>query len=292
MSLPGWVPVGDWPAIEAARLHRRARVALWIDGLRVGSVAETDLPALTRWPLWLHRDDHGLHLIAAAEARDDALAEMNDALHAEGLIHAWRDERFGLIEPASGAVLATFERASCRFWGTLTRGAHCTGYTADPADPDARPVHLWIARRSPHKATDPGMLDNLVGGGVPHGQSPLQTLWREGWEEAGLSEPRMRLARPGRVIGFDCDVREGRMVEHIHAFDLALPPGLRPMNQDGEVAEFIRMPVEEVIARAAAGELTTDAALVTLDFLLRHGLLDGDVHARLFRRTAHLWVGV
>jgi hypothetical protein len=30
------------------------------------------------------------------------------------------------------------------------------------------------------------------------------------------------------------------------------------------------MPVGEAIARAAAGELTTDAALVTLDFALRH----------------------
>ena len=33
------------------------------------------------------------------------------------------------------------------------------------------------------------------------------------------------------------------------------------------------MPVAEALARAAAGELTTDSALVTLDFALRRGLL-------------------
>jgi hypothetical protein len=42
---------------------------------------------------------------------------------------------------------------------------------------------------------------------------------------------------------------------------------------DGEVAEFRLLPVAEALARAAAGELTTDAALATLDFALRRGLV-------------------
>ncbi len=34
------------------------------------------------------------------------------------------------------------------------------------------------------------------------------------------------------------------------------------------------MPMAEALARAAAGELTTDAALATLDFAVRHGLVE------------------
>ncbi len=282
--------VAPWPALAAARWQPTPRLAFHVQGQRVGSVALTHLPALQRWPQWIGQDAHGLHLLPAPAERDQALATMNAQLRTDGLITAWRDETFGLIEPHSGAVLATFERAATRFWGSLTRGAHCNGYVCTSADEPGRPTHLWIARRSPHKATDPGMLDNLVGGGVPFGQTPQETVWREGWEEAGLDEPRMRAAVPGRVIRIDCDVPEGRMVEHIHVFDLELPPGLTPANQDGEVAQIQRLSIEEATACAAGGEMTTDAALVTLDFLLRHTLLP-EPQAQVFtQHMTPLWV--
>jgi 8-oxo-dGTP pyrophosphatase MutT (NUDIX family) len=167
--------------------------------------------------------------------------------------------------------LALIERAAARFWGTLTFGAHCNGYVAAAA---GRPAYLWIARRSAHKPTDPGRLDNLVGGGVPHGQTPAEALLREGFEEAGLDAATMRRARPGSVIALACDIVEGFMHEHLHSFDLELPPDRVPVNQDGEVAELHLMPVAEAIERAAQGEMTIDAALVTLDFALRHRLLE------------------
>ncbi|NCV95077.1 MAG: NUDIX hydrolase, partial [Burkholderiaceae bacterium] len=42
-----------------------------------------------------------------------------------------------------------------------------------------------------------------------------------------------------------------------------------PVNHDGEVSGFIQMDVAEVAARILADEFTTDAALVTADFILR-----------------------
>jgi 8-oxo-dGTP pyrophosphatase MutT (NUDIX family) len=275
-----------WPSLQAARHQIGQRVPLLIDGQAVGSVAEPHAPALARWPHWIRAAGPALHLTAEPAARDEALAEMNRHLRAEGLIVAWRDEVFPLYEPASGVVLATFERASTRFWGTMTRGAHCNGYLASA---DGRPTHLWIARRSLSKATDPGKRDNLIGGGVPHGQTPRETVVREGWEEAGLTPELMQRVTEGRVIRIDCDVPEGRMVEHVHVFDLALPPGLTPVNQDGEVAEIHCLPVEEAWACAASGEMTTDASLVTLDFLLRHGLLPMAEQQRLAAQMAPLW---
>ena len=226
-------------------------------------------------------------LTAAAPRRDAALARINQALRERGLIRAWRDETFAIVDPATQRVLALTERAASRFWGTLTFGAHATGYVAGA---DGRPSHLWIARRSAAKATDPGMFDNLIGGGVPHGQTPQQTLVREGWEEAGLSPAQMAAARPGRVIDLQRDIPEGRQREWLHTFELPLPPGVVPVNQDGEVAGFALLPLADALAIAAGPQMTVDAALVTLDFALRHELLAPALHSELQTRAAQLWV--
>jgi 8-oxo-dGTP pyrophosphatase MutT (NUDIX family) len=276
----------DWPAIEQARWQRVARVPFLVEGRRVGSVAAAHLSALRRWPQWVAPDDTGVRLLAPPEARDDAFAQMHAGLRDEGLIVAWRDETFALFTPQGDGVLATFERAAARFWGTLTLGAHCNGWVAGH---DGQPSHLWIARRADHKATDPGKLDNLVGGGVPFGQTPHETLVREGFEEAGLDAGRMRHATPGRTIVLDRDVPEGRQFERLFAYDLELPAGVRPANQDGEVAAIEAVPVAEAAALAAGEAMTVDAALVTLDFLLRRRLLPMAELDRLRHRAAALW---
>lgn len=260
----------EWPALEAATLRRVPRTPFVIDGQVVGSVADVHLEALGRWPAWFEHAAEGCHLKVAAPQRDAALAEVHAALRAEGLILAWRDETYAIVSAPGAAPLALIERAAARFWGTLTFGAHCNGYVADA---QGRPTHLWIARRSWHKPTDPGKLDNLVGGGVPHGQTPYEALVREGFEEAGLDAATMRRATPGRIVALACDIAEGFMNEHLHAFDLQLPADVELANQDGEVAELRLLPVAEAIERAAAGEMTVDAALVTLDFALRQELL-------------------
>ena len=285
MTAAGLGGRGAWPALAAARRQVVPRIDVHVDGHRVGSVERAHAAALDRWPQWISKDARGLHLVAPARRRGDALSEINGALRALGLIRAWRDEAFPLLDPRDGRTLATAERASMRFWGSLTRGAHCNGYVADGA---GRPAQLWIARRSPHKATDPGLLDNLVGGGVPDGQTPLETVVREGWEEAGLEPAQMRALQHGRVIRIDCDVPEGRMVEDLHVFDLEMHEDLQPCNQDGEVAELRRMSVADAAECAASGEMTVDASLVTLDFLLRRRLLAEGEHAALAARLQPL----
>jgi 8-oxo-dGTP pyrophosphatase MutT (NUDIX family) len=215
--------------------------------------------------------DAHVQLLCTAAERQSVLAQINEALRDDGLIKAWRNETYPVACLASGECLATFERAASRFWGTLTLGTHATGYVADES---GRPTHLWIAQRALDKATDPGAWDNLVGGGVPAGQSPLEALVREAWEEAGLRPTQLQGLRPGRVIRLRRDIPEGLQLEDVHGFDLAMPPGLVPANQDGEVAGFELLPVAEALARAAGTQMTVDAALVTLDFALRHGLVE------------------
>lgn len=265
----GLIDLSDWPAIAAARAgDRAARVPLVVDGHAVGSVARVHLPALRALVPAAVTDD-GIALPA------DALRfeRLNHALRAQGLIVAWRDEPYPVFRPGTRDELLRIERAASRFWGTLTLGAHANGFIAGAG---GRPEALWIAQRSFTKATDPGLHDNLVGGGVPAGQTPWETLQREGWEEAGLPPDLMARATPGRVIAIERAVPEGWQVEHLHVYDLALPAGTVPVNQDGEVHRFECLPIAEAAALARSGRMTVDASLATLDFLLRHGRA-GDV---------------
>jgi 8-oxo-dGTP pyrophosphatase MutT (NUDIX family) len=129
---------------------------------------------------------------------------------------------------------------------------------------------MWIARRSDTKATDPGRLDNLVGGGVAAGLDTWQTLMKECREEAGLPFELARGARQRDVLAFDYVVDDGLDANEVEAFDLVLAPGFTPRNEDGEVAGFELVPFAGVRERLAAPHLfTVDAALVAWTCLER-----------------------
>ena len=271
-----------WPALAAAQAReQRSRVEFHLTGRCVGSVARAHLPLLAREAPFARQHADALHI---EHADDDAFAALHARLRAAGAVRAWRDEIFPLFDPATLAPLARIERAATRFWGTLTLGAHATGFVRGA---DGRPHELWIARRSPHKATDPAKLDNLVGGGVGAGQAPHEALVREAFEEAGLAPHELgpiAAASVRNVLQLERDIPEGYQREWLYAFDIELPPGREPRNQDGEVAEFLRLPVAQARRLVeATDELTVDAALVTIDFLQRHGFIGDEALARRLR---------
>lgn len=269
---------GGWAALAAATRTTTPRVPFSVRGRTVGSVARAHLEALAAFPSAVRIDEAGVH--ARADDPSDDFAPVNRALRAAGLIRAWRDEVFALPDPRTLEPLARIERAAARFWGTLTLGAHATGFVRGS---DGRPGQLWIARRSLSKATDPGRLDNLIGGGVGLGQTPRQTLEREAFEEAGLAPAEVAGAAAGGVIALARDLPEGYQQEWLYAFDVELPAGRAPVNQDGEVAGFHLVSAAEAAALATGDAMTVDAALVTLDFLLRHGCLDDAAEAARLR---------
>ena len=138
---------------------------------------------------------------------------------------------------------------------------------------------MWIARRSDTKATDPGMLDNVVAGGIGWGFGIEATIIKECWEEAGITRGDRRARRGGPHRHVLQSLPEGTQAEQIFIFDLALPADFAPRNQDGEVGEHRLARIDEVARWIEEGAMTVDASLATLDCLLRRRWIDEDACA-------------
>jgi len=217
------------------------------------------------------------HLTDAA-SRTVAIASVARALADEGRLSAWRNERYAVGAAPGGSPLFLLERAAARYFGVRTFAAHVNGTTRRDSD-----TAMWIARRSPRKAIDPGLLDNLVGGGIAAGTNVAETVAKEAWEEAGLPTALSRTARPIGKLEIRRAQRDGLQLETIFVHDLDLPNNTVPVNHDGEVAEF-RLVAPEQAARLAANDsgpdvVTADASLVIADWLMRHGFVPRDTVA-------------
>ena len=280
-AVPAETPPRDGIAalIEAAWQSRPPGfVPFAIDGTVVGAMRAAFAAHLSEWPKVFVLDDTSrgvaIHPALSNEPqRSAAVAPIVRALERRGIIGGWRDELYAVHAEGDVAmpVLLHLERAAARPFGITSHAVHVNGIV-EPATPGS-PLRFWIARRSPTKSIDPGMLDNLIGGGVPAGLGVAATLIKEAWEEAGLDATQVAGATAGRRLRIRREVPEGLQSEIIHVHDLVLPDGVVPDNQDGEVAGFACMPAAAVIALLREGRrMTADASLVTLDALSRRGL--------------------
>jgi 8-oxo-dGTP pyrophosphatase MutT (NUDIX family) len=235
----------------------------------VGWLTPSFADLLRRWPHVFEVNSAFVTLRAkpdTAAGRSAAMAEVTRDLAKEGVIRGWRDELVSVSHHYAAPELLRIERAATRPFGLMAYGAHMNGFTRIGGL-----THVWIARRSPDKAIDPDKLDNLVGGRIAAGMSVDETLRKEAWEEAGIA--------PALLAGLNClgavrveySVPEGLHREILFVHDLWLPHDFSPANQDGEVAEIRRMPVEEVLQNLLAGDFTLDAGAVMIDGLLRLG---------------------
>jgi hypothetical protein len=109
-------------------------------------------------------------------------------------LKGWRDELYGVYSHPSktdpsntlwGAALA-IERSACGIFGVHAYGIHMNGFIRTGDRP--QDVQMWVARRSLTKPTYPGMLDNMVAGGMGFGHSPAYTVLKEAMEEATIPE--------------------------------------------------------------------------------------------------------
>jgi 8-oxo-dGTP pyrophosphatase MutT (NUDIX family) len=260
--------------VRAARAWDRSKFTrFFAAGVPLGWIRRDQIAHLAHFPRVFRIADDAVTLAEEyrdCAARTRALAAAVSALAAQGHISGWRDETYAVAEHFGDPPLFHLERAAVRMFGLTSYAVHVNGVVG--AGDGCR---MWIARRSPAKPIDPGLLDNLIGGGLASGLSVEHTLAKEGWEEAGLERAHMLRARRAGSVRLLREVPEGLQSEVIFTHDLELPADFIPTNQDGEVAEFRLLPLADVCAMLkTGGEFTLDASLVILEFLLRRGYID------------------
>lgn len=241
----------------------------WLDSARAARLSAFGI---------FHHAAGGLRIaptLADCAARTEAIEDITLALAGEGLLSAWRGERYAVAAEFGSPPLVDIERAAARYFGIRTYAVHVNGLV-DSGDG----IKMWLARRSPRKAIDPGMIDNLVGGGIATGYGIFDTLEKEAWEEAGIPADVAARARPHGSIDICRAQPQGLQRETVFIYDLMLDADFSPTNQDGEAVEHRRVTMSEA-AKLIADErgddaVTADASLVILDCLLRHGALGSD----------------
>jgi 8-oxo-dGTP pyrophosphatase MutT (NUDIX family) len=243
-------------------------VPFFAAGRHVGWLRPELAARLAAWPAVFKSSADEVRLLD-----NQSLEGVVEQLAQEGFILGWRNERYGI----SG--LFEIERAAARPFGLTTYAVHINGISFDEKS-------MWIARRSASKPIDPGMLDNLVGGGISAGSSLEETLVKEAWEEAGIEAELARSAKRGGTVRILREVPEGVQSEVISVYDLRLPADFEPKNQDGEVAEFMLLPFAEVLRLLRDTEqFTLDATLVAMDYFNRRSGPPGSAPAGADRAT-------
>lgn len=247
--------------------------AFVVDGSIVGRVrAEAIIELADFGDVFIFEGDrvHMRQHIHGARARTEAMDAVNRELRDRGLIAGWRDEPYPVGTGFSDPPFFEMERAAVPFFGARGYGVHINGWV-DAADGP----HMWIGRRSLSKPTGPGLLDQMVAGGQPAGMALIDNVVKECREEAGIDEKLARQAKPVGAISYLTTRDEGLRHDVLFNYDLEVPVDFEPVNEDGEVAEFMLWPVTRVIDEIASREsFKFNAALVVIDFLVRHGFVD------------------
>ncbi|MBB5189569.1 8-oxo-dGTP pyrophosphatase MutT (NUDIX family) [Silvimonas terrae] len=218
-------------------------------------------------PLFVRQGERVVLQAQTGAAAEQALTGAAIAMRAAGLIKGWRNELYTVLTPRSDGTpdfsrpLFQLERGAFRRFGLLSLAVHINGWRDDQ--------QLWIGQRAASKAVDPGRLDNLAAGGMSAGEDARACAIRELWEEAGLPAILAEQAVAAGEIRTTRNEVDGTHDEILYCYDLAVPADFTPRNTDGEVAGFIALGVDELVARLP--QLTWDAGLVTGDFLLRKG---------------------
>ena len=169
----------------------------------------------------------------------------------------WRNEQLPVIDSGEH-VLGTVERAAVYPLGFRTRAVHLVGESSDG--------QFWVQQRALNKANDPGKWDTLMGGMVTAVDTRESALERETWEEAGLRLQDLFGLTWGGIVHINRPTTDGvgsYISERVDWYRATIPNNLVPTNQDGEVAQFAKVPRESMMAGIAAGKFTLEAGLVT-----------------------------
>jgi hypothetical protein len=243
-----------------------------VGGRRVGWLQDECVARLAEWPDVFELGESTVALKSASESFESRSAAIKAPLRAlaeSGAISGWRQENFPVMTMWGEPPLMQMERSSRLYFGIRSWAVALNGFVSLDSG-----MHLWVAYRAKDKSTFPGMLDILVGGGLPFGMAPRDNLIKECAEEARISKGMSAGIRPTSVVSYCHQTSDGVKPDQVFCYDLEMPADFTPVNRDGEIDRFELWPVEDVAARIRdSADFKFNCNLVVIDFLVRHGFI-------------------
>lgn len=205
-----------------------------------------------------------------AAALTAAMDGVVGALTGDGTLLARHGEYFPVKPRWAEPPLFEIDRGALPFFGFRGYGVHLNAFSRVGGA-----LMLWIGRRAPDKRVEPDKLDNMVAGGIGTGHGIVETLVKEAGEEASVPPELARRAVPVGALTYRMAFGPGLRDDVLFVFDLEVPPDFLPRVHDGEIVEFMRLPVRTVLERVRdTTDFKFNVNLVLIDFALRHGLID------------------
>ena len=205
-----------------------------------------------------------------ADARTKACHPVLWDLHQQGVIDTWVDELYAVTNSYGEEPRFLIERASVSFFGLRGYGVHINGLVKK-----ADGIYIWIAVRAKDKPFSPGMLDQMVAGGQPFGISRMKNVIKESAEEANVPPSVASKAELVSEISYQGETYRGMHIDTLFNYDLWLDEDFVPENTDGEVDEFILMPLAEMAEITEnTNKFKANCNLVNIDLLIRKGIIN------------------
>ena len=246
-----------------------------IAGEQAGWVRRDVAARLGNYPTVFAVDDKQVRLrdhLGNFDHRSAAIGDVARDLYEAGVFAGWRNEWFPVLTRFGASPLMRLERAAVPLFGVHGYGVHMNGFVRDGGR-----LKLWIGKRADDRPIEPGKLDHLVAGGIPLGMGVKQCLAKECEEEASIPATLAARARPVGAIRYCMEHQGWLRNDTMFVYDLELPADFKPVNNDGEIASFRLMELDEVAEILSAGEdFKFNVALVLIDFLIRHGHIAPD----------------
>ena len=188
------------------------------------------------------------------------------------LIPGWRGEQYPILYPDS---IGSVERAaaSCIF-GIEKFGSHLTIYKNLDSD-----LKILVGKRAATKSTYPGYYDNSVAGGINYKTSPLETIKKEAFEEASITDGNIldKIRSIGTTSHSSSTTYFTKSRQFNFELDVTEFEDFEAQPSDGEVEFFKFCSVDEVLELLGSGQIIPGSQmLVTLQFLIEKGVLTGE----------------
>lgn len=257
---------------------------LYCQGHQVGLVSATVEKELSNYPQVFDISAKKVDLCPGLTGHEVVSKQIDAALRSLRqknmfpALRGWREETYSIRSHFSQPPLFSMERAATCMFGLRQYGVDINGYVVSECGNE---ISIWMQRRSRNKPTWPGRLDNFVSGGLSDGHGIKETVVKEALEEANLPSSLAKNIRPAGCVSFFFESERGIFPQTEFVFDLELPKEFVPQNNDGEVDEFILVPSSQVISRLCSPDMKTTSCPVTLDFLIRHGIISHETEPDL-----------